>query len=273
MDTSFHHPIGSYEFDARCEMLCELGYDATYLTLWNETAWSDVPKLAGVKSKHGLEVAGVYATLDVAGAGDHAGNLRIARLMETLEGCKNVELAMRSSDAKIQKSDASLDETVIRWLDRFLKTAEKRRITNSLYPHVNFWLERIEDAVRLCRKVNHPNLRAVFCGFHWFAVDGEKLPERLKLARPFLNSVNICGSRKVKDSIPTLEPLDEGELDNFALIGLLRKLDYKGMVGLQGYSVGGDVYTKLKRSIATFRDMERRLDAHPEWADLRFEWK
>ena len=83
----------------------------------------------------------------------------------------------------------------------------------------------------------------------------------------------ICGSRKVKDSIPTLEPLDEGELDNFALLGLLRKLDYHGMVGLQGYSVGGDVYTKLKRSLAVFRDMERRLDAHPAWANLRFEWK
>jgi hypothetical protein len=43
------------------------------------------------------------------------------------------------------------------------------------------------------------------------------------------------------------------------------------MVGIQGFSVGGDVYTKLKRSITAFRDIERRLDAHPEWAQLR--WK
>lgn len=270
MDTSFYHSIGAYDFGARCEMLCELGYDATYLTLWSEAAWSDLPKLAGVKSKYGLETAAVYVTLDITGADDHPGNLRIARMLETLEDCVNVELAVRSSDPTAKRSDPLADETAIRWLDRFLKTAEKRRITISLYPHVNFWLERIEDAVRLCQRVNHPRLRAVFCGFHWFAVDGEKLSERLKLARPFLNSVNICGSRKVKDSIPTLEPLDEGELDNFALLGILRRLDYCGMVGLQGFSVGGDVYTKLKRSMVVFRDMERRLDKHPAWVDLRF---
>src|SRR5262245_37900921 len=100
MDTHYYNSLGSYEFNARCEMLKELGYDATYLTLWNNHAWSDVKVLAGVKPKYDLDVAGVYVTLDLAGDEKQEGNQRIANLFETIEGCNHVEMAVRSSGSK-----------------------------------------------------------------------------------------------------------------------------------------------------------------------------
>ena len=33
--------------------------------------------------------------------------------------------------------------------------------------------------------------------------------------------------------------------------------------------MGGDIYTKLKRSLAACRDMTQRLDRHPEWPDMQ----
>jgi len=36
------------------------------------------------------------------------------------------------------------------------------------------------------------------------------------------------------------------------------------------YAAGGDTYDYLRRSLATFREMERRLNEHPHWADLHF---
>lgn len=273
MDTYFYNPLGSYEFDARCEMLKELGYDATYLTLWNETAWKDLSRLRTVKSKHGLEVASVYVTLDVAGDENQRDNRRILRLVETIEGCDHIELAIRTTDKALRHPAPMGTENAKRWLDKLLRAAEKRSVTISLYPHMNFWLDRIEIAVELCRAFNHPSLRAVFCGYHWYAVDGTKLQTRLEEASPFLRSVNLCGSRRHATPVggmpATIEPLDEGDLDNLAFVGLLRKIGYKGMVGFQGYSIGGDAYTFLKRSLAAFRDIERRLDAHPNWATLR----
>jgi len=272
MDTYFYNSLGSYDFDVRCEMLKELGYDATYLTLWNEPAWEDVPKLSAVKSRHGLDVAGVYVTLDIAGARDHEGNRRILHLVETLEGCGNVEASVTSSDTTMRRSDPVGDEAALRLLEMMMGPAERNGLTVLLYPHVNFWLERTGDALRLCRKLDHPSLRMVFPGFHWYAVDGADLSARLQEAAPFLGSVNICGSRRSDrdGKLPaTIEPLDEGELDNFALLGLLRRIGYAGMLGLQGYSVGGDVYAKLRRSIEALRDIERRLEAHPRWAELR----
>jgi sugar phosphate isomerase/epimerase len=275
MDTSFYNSIGSYSFDARCEMLNELGFNATYLTLWDEAAWQDVNRLAQVKTTYGLDVAAVYTTLDIAGADDHAGNMRILRLVETIKGCSTVELAVVCSDKTIGPSDSAGDAQAARWLERLIAAAERNNVTLALYPHFYYWLERIEDAVRLCRLIDHPSLRAVFCGFHWYAVDGERLQDRLAEAAPFLCLANVAGSRRVEGRwngiTPTIEPLDDGELDNFALLGALRRVGYSGMVGIQGFSVGGDAYTKLKRSITVFRDIERRLDAHPEWAQLR--WK
>ena len=273
MDTSFYTPLGAYDFDARCTMLADLGYGATYLTLWSEEAWQDVPRLASVKERYGLDVAAVYVTLDIAGAIDHAGNNRILRLLQTLDGCQTVEITMVSGDTTVHPSDPAGDPAATTWLRQLLAVAERRDITLALYPHITRWLERSEDAVRLCRAIDHPLLRAVFCGFHWYAVDGTHLPARLEEAAPYLHLVNICGSRRTVSGngpMATIEPLDEGDLDNFAMLGLLREVGYRGLVGVQGYSVGGDVYAKLKRSLTAFRDMERRLDAHPEWSRLRW---
>ncbi len=272
MDTSFYHSLGAYDFDARCEMLRELGYDATYLTLWSEAAWADVRRLATVRERYGLDVAAVYVTLDIAGHPEDESNRRIVDLLATMEGCCTVEVAVRSSDPGLAKSNPAGDEAAMRWLAELLAVAERRGITLALYPHFSFWLERIEDAVRLCRTVDHPRLRMVFPGYHWYVVEGSNLSQRIEEVAPFLVSANLCGSRRFQNGsgLPaTIEPLDEGELDNFAVLSLLKGARYEGPIGIQGYSVGGDVYTKLRRSLGTFRDMERRLTAHPDWARLR----
>jgi len=280
-DTSFYNPLGSYDFDARCEMLCDLGYNATYLTLWKgpaawrDHAWADLSRLAMVRERHGLGVAAVYAWLDIAAPDDHRENAKVLRLLETLEGCTTVELTVTCGDPAIGRSDPAGDAAATRWLRRLLPVAERRGIALALYPHINHWLERIEDAARLCAAIDHPLLRAVFYGFHWYAIDGKDLGARLQLAAPYLHLANLCGSRRRGTGgggagLPaTIEPLDEGELDNFAVLGALRAVGYAGPVGVQGYSVGGDAYAKLRRSLAALRDMQRRLDAHPDWARLR----
>ena len=273
MDTFFTNSLGCYEFDARCEMLAELGYDGTYLTLFNDTDWGNLSKLTTVKERYGLEVAGVYAGFDIAGDESHEGNRRILDMVETLEGCASVELSMISSDASLKPSDPQGDKRAVSWLQKLLRVAERRNISISLYHHMFFWMERIEDAVRLCRRLDHPCLGMVFCGYHWFVVDGRNLRQRLEEAAPFLRSANLCGCTMLDAPVgglpASVQLLHEGALDNFAMLAMLKKVGYDGMIGLQGYSVGGDAYNKLERSIDAFRSMVRRIEEHPEWATLR----
>lgn len=273
MDTYFYTPQGAYEFDVRSEMLAELGYDATYLTLWSQAAWSDLPNLARVRQKHGLDVAAVYVEIDPWKPAADPIHHRVTTLVRTLEGCRAIELAINCrASGGIEPSDSAGDARVLDYLHPLLEIARSRDIHLYLYPHIGLWIQRIEDAVRICRAMNHPNLGAVFCGFHWFAVDGQNVFDRLDHARPFLRQVNLCGSRRSPAGVAgkaTIETLDEGEIDNFAILGRLREIGYDGYIGLQGYSVGGDVYAKLRRSLQAFRDMENRLDRHPRWAQLR----
>ena len=271
MDTYFSNSIGAYPYEVRCEMLRELGYDATYLTLWSDREWAELAKVATTKATYGLDVAAVYTGLDIAADKDDANVQRLLTLFDRLPDGSELELPLHSSDASIANSSPAGDDLACARLEPLLAAAERHGSVVCIYPHINMWGERIDDGVRLCRKLEHPCLKVVFCGFHWYAADGKDLSERIREAAPYLHAVNLCGTRRGGTVAGcTIEPLDCGEMDNFALLGLLRGIGYTGRIGFQGYAAGGDTYAYLKRSLATFREMEDRLNEHPHWADLHF---
>jgi sugar phosphate isomerase/epimerase len=273
MDFAFYNSMGVYSFEARCEMLKEIGYDAMHLSVWNGERWREVEKLRDVKQKYGLDVAGVYVVLDLALGETHPRNYGILTMLENIEEGSTVELAIQSVARHIRPSDPAGDDIAVKWLEKALEICERRNINLLLYSHLSFWVERHEDAVRLCQRLNHPNLGIVFCGYHWYAVDGQDIQATLSLVAPYLRQVNLSGSRRSPlgfGNVATIEPLDAGELDNFALLGQLKKIGYNGLVGYQGWSEGGDAYSKLSRSLKALRDMDRRLDEHPHWAELHW---
>jgi sugar phosphate isomerase/epimerase len=272
MDTSFYTGFGSYSWESRCEMLAEIGYDATYLTLWNDDAWNvDLGKLAATRDRFGLDVQAVYVVHDLAEA-DSAD--RIVRLAESLEGASTIELAIQDSREESPEITGERFAVVSAFLERLLAAAEARNISILLYPHRYFFIERLEQAARFCRELDHPRLGMVFTGFHWYAVEGENLDARLADAAPYLRSANLNGSRRMISSagdpdVVTIEPLDSGELDNFGVLASLARVGFAGPVGVQGYAVAGDVYENLSRSLRAYRRMKSRLDRHPDWGVFR----
>ncbi|MBO2942409.1 TIM barrel protein [Paenibacillus sp. F411] len=271
MDTFFYTSIGTYRFEARCEMIKELGFDAMYLTYWGKQSWEEALNLRSVHEKYGLGVAGMNAVVEIEEEVNDQSNAQILSLLRELEGCPAVELSLKASAHPVC-SDESRDHYALQWLEAALQIAEERGIRLLLYPHCGHWLERTEDAVRLCRQLPHPLLGMTFSGYHWYVADGEGLRNKLKLAMPYLGLVNKCGSRKIpgiQAGLPaTIETLDAGELDNFVLLSWLQKLGYQGPIGFQGYAAGGDVYSKLRRNLEAYYDMSARLQAHPSWSDL-----
>lgn len=268
MDTGFYSGQGSYDLNVRCEMLRELGYDGTYLTVWNDAAWNDVSHLAQLARRHELLVAGIWATLDVADE-RAPGNRRLLDSAHLFGGLTRLELALENSANPDSRCDATNDRVARGLIEKLLD-----RIPNDveicLYPHINMWLERFEDATELCSRFSDERVGLAFPAYHWYALDGDPVEDLLKRAGNRLRSVSICGSRRTAgQEAPTVEPLDEGELDNFALLGTLQRLGYDGMIGVQGYGMGGDSYGKLRRSLAAFDDMTNRLTTHPGWALLR----
>jgi sugar phosphate isomerase/epimerase len=269
MDTGFYNRQGSYDFGARCEIAKELGFDATYLTLWSEAAWADAPQLETVRDTYGLDVAAVYCQIDMTDPSGDREVERVLNLIETTNATRSIEIALRSH--VFSPSDPGGDETAIALLTRLADGASRRDITLLLYPHALHWLERTSDAVRLCRSLDRPNVRAIFPAFHWYAVEGgTDLPEILDELAPFLGGVNVCGSsiRRELAMGATFERLGDGELDAFDVLCQVRRVGYTGYIGLQGYSVQGDPYENFRRSLGMLRDIERRIDAHASWGSL-----
>ena len=269
MDTCFTNSIvGVYPYEIRCEILAELGFDGIYVSL-SQKELLNASKMAVTKEQYGIEVTAAYGGFDISAEKSDPKIEQVAKLFDQLpDGC-DLELSLSCNDNSIGPSSPDGDSRAMEKLEALLNIAERHRANVCLYPHFGAWLERIEDGVRLCREMNHPRLKVVFCGFHWYAVDGKNLAERIKEALPYLHSVNMCGTRRGGNIAGcTIEPLDCGEMDNFALLGLLNRSGYTGRIGFQGYSIGGDVYAYLRRSLLAFRDMESRLERHPNWAGL-----
>jgi sugar phosphate isomerase/epimerase len=270
LDNWFYHPHGSYSFEAKNEILAELGFAGINYTLWSDPAWADVPRFGSVKERFGIEVSGVYAA--IGGPNDIDGIARVAELLRSVEGTTQVELAVIGSDVAKHNSDPAGDPPLITVLASLLSIAEKRGITIALYPHSSCWLETLDDGIRLCKAIDHPNLKLVFSSYHWFVARGPELQTSFANAMPYLNSVNICGSRRMPsdNGLPaTVELIDQGAIDNFFLLGALRQVGFTGTIALQGYAVAGDAYANLRHSIAAFRDIEKRVDQHDAWLELR----
>jgi sugar phosphate isomerase/epimerase len=273
MDTAFWGGVAGYPLDVRCAMLADLGYDDTYLTVGDDPEERGLDRIGSLARDHGLGVAGVFSRLDLDSPVDAATNRLVAELPERVPDDATVEVAMTARDESVASSNPSGDDAAVERLEPVLDAAADTGATVALYPHQGYWLERIEDAVRLCERLVHPALGAVFCGYHWYAVDGTALRDRLAAAAPHLEGVNLCGSRKRGDGADaetTIEPLGQGTLDNFAVLAALGSVGYDGPVGVQGFGVEGDAYANLRQSLDRLRDIERRLDSHPGWGDL--EW-
>lgn len=94
------------------------------------------------------------------------------------------------------------------------------------------------------------------------------MEERLAAIKPWLMQVVLSGSALSPlgwGGVATMEPLDRGELDNFALIAALNRIGYKGSIGILGWDYGGDIYLKLQRCLYTVHAMQERLLARPDW--------
>jgi len=276
MDTHFHHDLGNYPLEIRCEMLQALGYDATYLTLWNDQAWEELKRLGGVKSRYGLDVAAVYHMPRLESEDTEAETRKALEILEKLPEGSVFELAVIKNGAAEKPSDPAGDERFLAFLEPVLEAVDPARHTVSLYPHINFWCETHEDAIRLCRSIGDPRLGMNFNALHWYARGAPNLPKLLDEAAPFLKLASLSGLHrdvlKVGQIGGLVGSIDWGHLDPFAVVAALEGCGYEGPVGFQGFSAGGDVYAILKRNLEAYRDIEARLRSHPNWG-ADFVWK
>jgi sugar phosphate isomerase/epimerase len=258
LDSFFYSSMGVYAFQTQCEMLAELGYDGITVAAWGGTPLTDLSLLPAVKEKHGLKVEGLYLVLH-EGRNDHL----VREIIETVEGVELIELAIQTS--------VNGTAAILRVIESLLPIVERRNLKIALYPHMHHVTQTTSQVVAVCEHFGHSRLGASFNGYHWYASQEGKLEERLNAMKPWLMQVVTSGSALSQlgwGGIATMEPVDRGEMDNFALVVALDRVGYTGSIGVLGWDYGGDIYLKLERCLKTMRGIDRRLEMHRGWAQI-----
>jgi len=257
MDTGLRDGVSRTPAE-QARLLKELGYAGV--------GWSpvQVPEMLAALDAVGLKMFNVYVGVEISRT-NHVAPAHIVQLIEQLRGRDAALWLTVTSKTFAKSSDEAGDEDAVTLLRDVADKAQQAGLKVSLYPHTWFWMERVQDAVRLARKVDRPNLGITFNLCHCIKVGDEvRIDELLEQAKPYLSFVTVNGADHEGDWGRLIQPLGQGAFDVAALLGKLKTLDYRGPVGLQHYGVKGDARERLGQSMAGWRALLKQADAVPQ---------
>ncbi|SDG35820.1 hypothetical protein SAMN05216603_101412 [Pseudomonas benzenivorans] len=155
LDSFFYTSMGAYSFQAQCEMVAEVGYDAITVAAWGGQPLIDLTQLKHVKARHGLDIAALYLVL-------HEGrnDALVRQIVESVEGVELIELAVQTSRNGLP--------AILSVIESLLPIVERRGLRLALYPHRNHVTQTTSQVVDLCNYFHHPRLGAVFNGYYWY---------------------------------------------------------------------------------------------------------
>ncbi len=251
MDT---HDSKRRTLEEQAGLLKELGYDGAG-HLWLDKVAERLKTLDAA----GLKLFQITLLVDIT-PGKPAYDARLKGVMPLLKG-RGIQFALLMNGFK--PSDPAGDAHAVEVIREIAGLAREADAQVLLYPHSFFWLERIEDALRVAEKVNRPNVGVMFNLCHWLRVSKDRdYKPLLTRAMPRLFAVSINGADEF-DSQPGwahyIQPLGRGSFDMPAFLKALRQHGYTGPIGLQCYGIQGDARDSLAESMKAWRNYAARL--------------
>jgi sugar phosphate isomerase/epimerase len=210
-----------------------------------------------------LQLFAIYTGINIdAGTQPYDPSLRDT--MKLLEG-RNAILWLFAQSGTHKPSTPEGDARAVEILRELSDTAAAYQVRISLYPHHAFWVETVEDAVRVAQKVDRPNIGVTFNLCHWLRVSESRDARTvIEKAMPYLSVVSINGAdADGKDWKALIQTLDRGTFDVRGFLEILRDAGYSGPIGFQGYGIGGDAYDNLKRTMGAWQRLSQVLCGEP----------
>jgi len=177
---------------------------------------------------------------------------------------KGVTLALHIHSDQFAQSDSLGDGLCVPIIRDLADYANSYGVNIALYPHTRFWLEKVDDGLRLTKKINRRNVRAIFNLCHYLKVDEKDLlEEKLVKAIPYLAAVSIngCdeGNTHEMEWDRLNQPLGNGTFNVLNVLRILKTNNYTGPIGLQCYNIPGEPADFLKISMETWKKYMKEL--------------
>jgi sugar phosphate isomerase/epimerase len=235
----------------------QLGYAGVS---WKPAAPESLATLVKQLRERDLKLVAIYSSATLTKT-----ELKLPPLLEAdlpvLKGTgATIWLPIYSKDFPSSAADG--DAVAVPALQQLAELAAKHDLRVAIYPHKGSWAERVQDAVRLAKKVDRKNLGVTFNLCHCLAVGDEvKIPELLEQAMPhlFLVTINGADANAAGGSWARLiQPLGEGTYDVRTVVKKLQALNYTGPIGLQGYGIKLPPEENLKKSMTAWKEINAR---------------
>ena len=239
---AFDNGLGGKKPSEQAALLKQLGYDGIGCT--------GTGNFAGRKEAfdgQGLKIFTLYvhAYVDRPAAYE-------AGLMEALPQLKGT-----GTDLWLTLQGKAADDTAaVRIVREIADEAASRGVRIALYPHKGFFVETAEEALRIVKQVDRPNVGLTINLCHELAAgNAGRMDEIVKACAPHLIYVSINGADRSGGWRELIRPLGEGDFDVSLFLKSLGAAGYKGSVGLQCYQLPGAPEDHLKRSMAKWREI------------------
>lgn len=249
------HDAKKRNFEQQAEMLKELGYPGVG-HIWLDKVEERIKTLDAA----GLKLFQITMVVDLGPGKKPYDDARFKAVCTAIKG-RQVQFCLLLNGRK--SSDPSVDPRAVEILREMSDQAKDSGAQLLLYPHQGSWVERIEDSIRVADQVDRANVGVMFNLCHWLRVDKSRDYEPLlKRAMPRLWAISINGADE-QDEKPGwaryIQPLDKGSFSVGKLLQTLKKLGYKGPIGLQCYGIGGDTREHLARSMTAWATLKQNL--------------
>jgi len=240
--------------DAQLDLAKEIGFDGLS---WRTDSPERIKQVLDGAKRRGLKVFAIYCNIDLK----DGKAVYDQRLREIIPLCKGSETMLwpNITSKQYPRSSPEGDDAAVAGLRELAELCEPNGLRIALYPHVNMWLHRVEDAIRVVKKVERKNVGLTFNLCHALLDGAEpRVPELIEQAAPYLFLVSINGAdsgASPKEMARNIQRLDQGTYDVGAVLRKLDEVGYRGPIGLQCYQVPGPADEMLRRSMDAWRKL------------------
>lgn len=199
---------------------------------------------------------------------------RLEEVFKTLRGTEAMPWLFVTSQ-KLKPSSPDGDARAVALIREIADLAQRHGLRVMVYPHIWFWLQSPDDALRVLRQVDRPNAGMTFNLCHYLATqfyEGQDPRQNFAAwaakARPYVFALSVNGAdfpppstdrARLWDTL--IQPLGSGSYDVYGFLKTFWDAGFTGPVGLQCYNLKQPKAEHLRRSVQTWRTYKKRYAA------------
>ncbi|MEX2592024.1 MAG: sugar phosphate isomerase/epimerase family protein [Anditalea sp.] len=263
----FNNGVKDEQYDTpekQVQLLKSLGYDGM-----EKKGIDEFAETLDALDKKGLKLYTMYLNINLDDE-EQPYDKRLKDVFKRLEGRETMPWFYITSK-QYKPSSEENDAIAVPILQEIADMADEYGIKVMIYPHINFWVDNVDDAVRVAEKVDRPNLGITFNLCHFLADQGTKYDEAfiptVEKAMPYLFAISLNGADKPNEELMQssnlwqhlIQPLGEGNYDTYQYLNAFMERGFKGPVGLQCFNIKEEKQVHLKKSMDAWENFRKEI--------------